>query len=117
MNTKEQVLLSIKKKQAKKYNFSAVDEISSIIEGMDWDNKLDSVYQTYRDANDFSEGILGNAQNEIQGAIIRMESVITSLNDLGVEPSSQILDLESEVTRISQQVDGLADDISGGVLV
>ena len=70
--------------KSQKIELGAIDEIQDILNEMDWDNKLDSVYETYREAHDFSVGILGNAQNEIAAAYARLDSAMNTLRDLGL---------------------------------
>ena len=103
--------------KSQKIELGAIDEIQDILNEMDWDNKLDSVYETYREAHDFSVGILGNAQNEIAAAYARLDSAMNTLRDLGLGEVQEVVDLQNEANRIQRQVDGLADDISSGVLV
>ena len=121
--TKEKFLAELNKAKSKtslksqKIELGAIDEIQDILNEMDWDNKLDSVYETYREAHDFSVGILGNAQNEIAAAYARLDSAMNTLRDLGLGEVQEVVDLQNEANRIQRQVDGLADDISSGVLV
>tara|TARA_R110000824_G_scaffold382472_1_gene575676 strand:- start:573 stop:944 length:372 start_codon:yes stop_codon:yes gene_type:complete len=102
---------------AKKIELGTIDEISDILEEMDWDNRLDSVYTVYREANDFAEGVLANAQNQIVAADIRMDTAMNTLRDLGLGEVQEVIDLQNEANRIRRQVQGLSDDISSGVLV
>ena len=103
--------------KANKVQLGAIDDIYDGIDRMDWDNKLQSVYDIYREANDFAESIKNNAYSEYETLESNMSFLENALKDLGVEPMTSVIDGRNELDRIKTQIDGLEDDISSGVLV
>ena len=120
--TKEKFFAELKKAKGKtnlkaqKIELGAIQEMQDALNEMDWDNRLDSVYEKYEDARNHAVEILGNAQAEIAEINSRTSSAFNTLIDLGLDETQEFIDLQNEANRIKEQVLGLSQDLGSGVL-
>tara|TARA_R110001583_G_scaffold40461_2_gene129245 strand:- start:10104 stop:10451 length:348 start_codon:yes stop_codon:yes gene_type:complete len=114
MNKKLEYLKKVSKVQ--KHNLGAINVLQDALDEMEWDDRLNSVYEKYEDARNHAVEILGNAQAEIQEINARTSDIFNTLKDLGLDETQEFIDLQNEANRILRQVQGLSEDLNSGVL-
>jgi len=102
--------------KAHKITLGSIDDILDSIDRMDWDNKLQSVYDIYSEAYDYSESVKNTASSEYDSIDARLRSVENTLEELGLEPTGDLLEAQNEMDKIQTQINGLTDDLNSGVL-
>jgi len=102
--------------KAHKITLGSIDDILDSIDRMDWDNKLQSVYDIYSEAYDYSESVKNTASAEYDSIDARLRSVENTLEELGLEPTGDLLEAQNEMDKIQTQINGLTDDLNSGVL-
>ena len=102
--------------KANKVQLGAIDDIWRDIDDLGWDNKLQAVYDKYEVARNYADEIIVEGTFEYETIKANLDFVENALNELGIDLPSSFAETQTEVEKIGNQLEGLKDDVSSGVL-
>ena len=114
MNKKLEYLKKVSK--VNKVNLGAIDDIHTKFDGLRWDDGLGETYAKFLSAADFGHDLVIETESKLEEILDNLNFLEGALSELGVDYDTLTADAWQEYNRISQQVEGLKDDMNSGVL-